>query len=75
MSSNLLNFEKFILSAMTTVLSGPRFLSGGPMFEKSLLSELSMLFSLLFLSENLSLAFFFCHNHLFHRVSEFFVVP
>jgi hypothetical protein len=34
MSSNLLNFENFfVLSAMATVLSGPRFLSGVPCLE------------------------------------------
>jgi hypothetical protein len=45
MSSNLLNFENlFILSATATVLSGPHFLSCCPLFEKFLLSGLSVVF-------------------------------
>jgi hypothetical protein len=45
------------LSAMAIVLSGPRFLSGCPMFGKNFQSELSLLLSLLFLFRNLSLVF------------------
>jgi hypothetical protein len=63
MSSNLLNFEIFfVLSTMATVLSGPCFLSGCPMFGKFLLSEFSVVFSVVFVRKSFP-HLFFSHNH------------